>query len=726
MRAKRAAVALALIGLSVGFQAATSAMAGPGNHVRLETITVDNPLIAPPLKDACGVAVEEGGRVFVSNYYEHAIYVFGPVPAGGYELLTTVPVPEPPNAPDGKPFNGPCDLALDPSGDLYVNNWHANVVRFTPTAPGASSFAPGVVIDPGPSTGIAVDPADGRLFVDERTSVAEYEADPTAGAVPLRRIGVNSIADGYGVAISDFAGAPGFPATAGRVYVADAADGSVLAFDPATSLGSPVQKIDGEATLQGGFRDLADTDLAVDPRDGHIYVVDDLEPGFEHPEAVLEEFSSLGHYRGPVPTEVASGHPSGIIDAEPSAVAITQAGELFLTSGNDFEEDGGGQPGSAVAVFGPSTDDPTAILSVSKTGAGAGTVRSADQAGLRCGEACEGEFALDRPVDLAAEAAPHSRFAGWSGCPAVLLNGRCRVSLHADTTVGADFEPVPQVALTISVAGMGHGTVASAPAGIGCEASCAAGFDEGSAVTLTATPAPGSAFAGWSGCESQSGTGPCVVGMSAPRSVVADFEPLAIPAPPPLPPPPRHRLSVSIAGSAGAGGSVNGPSGVACSDACDLGSFDDGATATLEARPAAGSSFLGWGGCDTPEGARCTVSLDGDETVVAAFGPGPPGPLRLRGLEIHGGRATLRVAVPAPGEVSASSPRLRPVSALPVNAGIVALRLRLTAAATRVLARSHTHRLRVRVVLHFAPFNGGAAVEARRTVTFGAPKRPER
>src|SRR5437870_6913325 len=40
------------------------------------------------------------------------------------------------------------------------------------------------------------------------------------------------------------------------------------------------------------------------------------------------------------------------------------------------------------------------------------------------------------------------------------------------------------------------GTVTSAPVGINCGVTCAASFASGTAVTLTATPAAGSAFSG--------------------------------------------------------------------------------------------------------------------------------------------------------------------------------------------------------------------------------------
>ena len=64
--------------------------------------------------------------------------------------------------------------------------------------------------------------------------------------------------------------------------------------------------------------------------------------------------------------------------------------------------------------------------------------------------------------------------------------------------------PTPSpVALTVTKAGPGSGTVTSAPAGITCGAPCSATSASGTTVTLTATPAAGSTFAGWSGGNSR-------------------------------------------------------------------------------------------------------------------------------------------------------------------------------------------------------------------------------
>jgi hypothetical protein len=75
--------------------------------------------------------------------------------------------------------------------------------------------------------------------------------------------------------------------------------------------------------------------------------------------------------------------------------------------------------------------------------------------------------------------------------------------------------------LTVTKTGQGGGRVTSSPAGINCGQTCVATFGNGTTVTLTATPNRRSRFAGWSGdC---SGTGSCVLSMTANHSVTARF-----------------------------------------------------------------------------------------------------------------------------------------------------------------------------------------------------------
>jgi len=487
----------------------------------------------------------------------------------------------------------------------------------------------------------------------------------------------------------------------------------------------PVQTIDGGGTPQLGFRRLVDSDVAVDPVDGHIYVVDNLQPFFEQPEAVLDEFSSPGFYRGAVPDGVNFGQKSQIIHGEPSAVAVYKH-NVYLTSGNYYDDqDAFADPmheDSRVVIYGPPAVIETQTIAVTKTGAGSGLVFSSSPAGLGCGNACEGEFLADRKVILSAVTAAHSRFVGWTGCvPLAEAPSKCELMTDADHEVSAEFEPVPSLPLSVSTsfAAAGSGTVMSVPGGIDCGVDCAGEFDEGSTVTLAATPGPGSSLAGWSGCDSNPSPLRCTVAMSAAREVQAHFAGPGEPPPPQPAPPEQRTLSVVATGSGSATGTVtSAPAGIDCGAVCAR-AYGRGTGVTLAARPAPGSRFLGWGGCDTASGERCEVSLGDDKTVVAAFGPGSPGPLRPRGVVVRGATATLRLTVPAAGALSATGRNLVPASALPLAAGKVSIKLELTAAGRRALASAGRDGLPVKVRLGLAPFDGGDAVQARKTIVFG-------
>jgi len=87
--------------------------------------------------------------------------------------------------------------------------------------------------------------------------------------------------------------------------------------------------------------------------------------------------------------------------------------------------------------------------------------------------------------------------------------------------------PPPLEALTVYREGTGAGTVTSSPAGIQCGSTCSTSLPFGSQVTLTATPATGSTFAGWQGpCT---GTGSCTFTLNAGKSVRAIFDVSGVP-----------------------------------------------------------------------------------------------------------------------------------------------------------------------------------------------------
>jgi hypothetical protein len=194
--------------------------------------------------------------------------------------------------------------------------------------------------------------------------------------------------------------------------------------------------------------------------------------------------------------------------------------------------------------------------------------------------------------------------------------------------------------LAVLLSGSGQGVVNSMPEGINCGSICSATFTSGTRVTLTATAAGGSIFGGWSGCDSTSGN-QCTVNISGNRTVNAIFTVQA--APQPAPPPAGGGSSPSLMGLAvlvsGSGqGTVNSvPDGISCGSVCSA-TFADGMAVTLTATPADGSTFDGWNGCDSTSEDQCSVSINANRMVNAAFTlQATPQPVPSSGGEAGGG-----------------------------------------------------------------------------------------
>jgi DNA-binding beta-propeller fold protein YncE len=296
------------------------------------------PPFAGYFEGPCGLAVDSAANIYVSDYYNepiadhNAVDVFGPNPISyPYDYRTQIR--------EVDPLDGPCGLAVDSTGGLYVNDYHRSVLKFTtsefPPPPLPSQMPPfpiyygaGQTIDSATPTGVAVDPATDDLYVDNRTYISAYDSSGApleVGGEPLR-IGSGSLGDGYGLAIS------AFPATAGRLYVPDAADGVVKVYDPSLDTVNPVAVIDGHEVPGGGFVSLRDSAVAVDRVSGKVYVADNLQPHFtEFPQAAIYVFAPDGAYLGRLKHNVIDAKPPGL--AVDNSTDATQ-GRVYVTSGN--------------------------------------------------------------------------------------------------------------------------------------------------------------------------------------------------------------------------------------------------------------------------------------------------------------------------------------------------------------------------------------------------------
>ena len=243
-------------------------------------------------------------------------------------------------------------------------------------------------------------------------------------------------------------------------------------------------------------------------------------------------------------------------------------------------------------------------LTVIRQGTGNGAVTS-NPPGINCGPTCSAPFDSGTVVTLTATPATGSTFDGWTGGGCTGTDP-CTITLTASTTVFARFGVTSggtQFTLSVTRQGSGSGTVTSSPAGIDCGGTCSAAFDSGTVVTLTATPATGSTFDGWTG-GGCAGTGPCTLTLTADTTVTATFSVR------------RVTLSVFRQGL-GSGTVASSPAGIDCGATCSA-TYDSGTVVTLTATPGLLSAFVGWsGGCSGT--GPCTVTLTGNTSVTATF-----------------------------------------------------------------------------------------------------------
>ncbi|CAK0765910.1 exported hypothetical protein [Gammaproteobacteria bacterium] len=158
--------------------------------------------------------------------------------------------------------------------------------------------------------------------------------------------------------------------------------------------------------------------------------------------------------------------------------------------------------------------------------------------------------------------------------------------------------------------GTGGGVVSSNPSGIDCGLDCVEKYDSGTRITLIATPALNSMFAGWSG-DGCAGMGDCVVVMNGPQTVYATFEPI------------KHSLLIVKSGD-GAGTVISSPAGIRCGIDCNEDYVQD-SSVTLTATPTTRSAFIGWTG-DCAGTSTCVVTMNAPRTVTASFAALPLAP----------------------------------------------------------------------------------------------------
>jgi hypothetical protein len=174
--------------------------------------------------------------------------------------------------------------------------------------------------------------------------------------------------------------------------------------------------------------------------------------------------------------------------------------------------------------------------------------------------------------------------------------------------------PPPPSQYTLTVTKTGQGTVTSSE-GINCGSVCSESYPYGHWVSLTATPASGYCFMGWSGACT--GKGDCWVQMTSSRTVTAMFS---------------LNPTLSITKSGTGKGSVAAslpPGGINCGTICSY-RYPDGTTVPLGASEEMGSTFEGWGGsCSGKLPCSPTLKCGSNTSVSATFNASCTSPITL-------------------------------------------------------------------------------------------------
>jgi hypothetical protein len=186
--------------------------------------------------DACGLAVDAEGHVWIGDYEKEIAQEFAAEGSPPAELGAVPLAPE----------EHLCRLDVDASGNLYVNLYEGAVEKY-------EGGVKGPTLDPGSARGVSVDQSstEGHVFVLHGEAVNEFDSSGTL----ISRFGEGAIGNGQGIA---------YYKALDRVYVADAVSGTVRVFgplvtgtvpdltiEPVTDIGLTTAQLNGTVNAQG-------------------------------------------------------------------------------------------------------------------------------------------------------------------------------------------------------------------------------------------------------------------------------------------------------------------------------------------------------------------------------------------------------------------------------------------------------------------------------------------
>ena len=249
------------------------------------------------------------------------------------------------------------------------------------------------------------------------------------------------------------------------------------------------------------------------------------------------------------------------------------------------------------------------------TKAGEGTVIS-ELFGIDCGENCSNIYESGTEVELTSVPADGMILADWSVPGCMNTSNTCTIKMDEDIEVAVIFVLAKSKKYSLKVSVRKGGTITSDDGNIDCEAASkaktctAAEKYYGGLVTLSAVPATGHVFTGWTGCTDKTGS-ICTVLMRKKTVITAKFRAL------------KEYVLKAVARKGGTvtsdDGNIdcNGSIKTATCKAKYLEGTDK--SVTLTAASATGYVFAGWSGSGCSGTGTCTVTMGAGKTVTAKF-----------------------------------------------------------------------------------------------------------
>ena len=446
---------------------------GPSGHRVLDEFDAGGELVSelPTPSTLVGtnpsaVAVDNSGGanagdVFVSaGQNPSSVFAFGPLVPPTHPELPALNL---------SGFERACGLAVDSAGNRYVADYETREIKvYSPSGTQITSFAASAnTTEEGPCS-LAVD-SQGNVYVNGRNiDLVKYKPSsfPPTGSTTYEP---DTSVHGTGVLVAEEANGVAVDPANDDVYVAR--PGRIASFEPDGTL---ISEAIGNEEAMGGF--VSFVSVAVRGSTGKIYA-----------------------------TSRAGTDKAYVLNPDGSKVLAEVDGST--TQAGSF---------TSLAYLGIAVDQSNGHFYVADIGGPSGH-RVLDE--------------FDAGGELVSELPTPSTLVGTNPSAVAVDNsgganaGDVFVSAGQNPSSVFAFGPLTYTKffkLEVSKTGAGQGTVTSAPAGVSCGSACKVDFEEGAEVILTATPATGSRFFSWKGCDSTAAN-QCTVTMSAARQVTVKF-----------------------------------------------------------------------------------------------------------------------------------------------------------------------------------------------------------